>query len=47
MEDNFKRSLNSADAQGQRGAVTAAGECVLNNRLTRAREHTHTHTLTH
>ena len=47
MEDNFKRSLNSADAQGQRGAVTAAGECVLNIRLTRAREHTHTHTLTH
>ena len=47
MEDNFKRSLNSADAQGQRGAVTAAGECVLNNRLTRARERTHTHTLTH
>ena len=47
MEDNFKRSLNSADAQGQRGAVTAAGECVLNNRLTRARECTHTHTLTH
>ena len=47
MEDNFKRSLNSADAQGQRGAVTAAGECVLNNRLTRACEHTHTHTLTH
>ena len=47
MEDNFKRSLNSADAQGQRGAVTAAGECVLNNRLTRTREHTHTHTLTH
>ena len=47
MEDNFKRSLDSADAQGQRGAVTAAGECVLNNRLTRARERTHTHTLTH
>ena len=34
-------------AQGQRGAFTAAGECVLNNRLTCARERTQTRTLLH